>query len=104
MLTEISLSHPTSGFLVIPFTIETVQDPHVNLLQEGVFTYDFDGPKALRFDNNLKIAGPLNSTNAFVHVGDRMYAYGPLRSCFCTNVGIGILNYDAFADARYLGR
>jgi hypothetical protein len=40
----------------------------------------------------------------FIHgPGDKIHALAS-GACFCTSAGIGILKYDAFQDAEYLGR
>jgi hypothetical protein len=90
------------GFLVYPFTIPTPATPHLEMLQDAEMLYDYD-KDVLLFENKLKLWRFPQFDNIFLHTGQRMYAkMGPI--CFCTNIEVGILKYDAFSDAQYLGR
>eukprot|EP00667_Euglena_gracilis_P011235 EG_transcript_11460 len=90
------------GFLVYPFT---QQWWHVDIPQDNGTRFYYDWARQqLKFHNRVPVALGTALVTDFVHgPGDKIHAVG-YGFCICTTAGIGILRYDAFQDATYLGR
>lgn len=90
-----------SGFLIFPFSNLSF---HIDIPQESTWLYDFN-QDTLKFVNDLKI-GFFNFTGNFTHHGKNMYAVADAlpEVCYCQNINVGIVEYNAFLDADFLGR
>ncbi|XP_013397660.1 uncharacterized protein LOC106164325 [Lingula anatina] len=76
----------------------------VHVQQDNLWLFDYPNLR-------LRFAGPswvgfLKLNSNFTHTGTMSYTTLPFlpNFCLCNDVGIGILKYDAFGDATFLGR
>ena len=98
------------GILIEPFR---EQDPHLYLQDNTTFYYDAINSR-IRFNN---IVMPEKDSNINIehsenwHLNFTFFTYHNATTnnivddvCICPQLEVGILEYDAFADAQYLGR